>query len=80
MSATGDEPEMQSTVTSVFVPSEPTASPTDDSGDQDSQESGSATTSASAGLSTPNVGTGREFGAEVYAGLAVAWMGAAYVM
>lgn len=82
MSATGGEPATQSTVTSVFVPNEPSAAttPTDDIASQGGQQTGSATTSASAGLQTPNVGTGREFGAELYAGLAAVWMGLAYVL
>ena len=81
---TGGEPATQSTVTSVYVPSEPSApaSLTEESAGQGAQQSGSATASASAGLSTANagMGVGREYGAEVYAGLAVAWMGVAYVL
>lgn len=82
MSATGGEPATQRTVTSVYVPEQPTAgaSPTDQGGDQGAEPSGSATASASPSLSTPNVGSGREIGAEVYAGLAVAWLGVAYVL
>lgn len=81
MSATGNEPATQSTVTSVFVPSgEPSSTPAQESGSA-GQPTGSATTSASAGLSTPNLGAGgREIGAEIYAGLAVVGMGVAFAM
>lgn len=87
MSATGGggEEPTQSTVTSVFVPDEPTPTGGSEQGGQESQGAGgSATASASAGLSTPNLGTGvgreREAGAGLFGALALAWMGVAFVV
>jgi len=71
----------QSTVTSIYVPAESTAEPTDGG---DSSEGASATpsssASASAGLSAENVGSARAWGAEIYGAAAVALMGLAYVL
>lgn len=84
MSATnGGSGEQQSTVTSVVVPSE-SAAPTEEQGGQQGQESGSATSSASAGLSTGNAAAGsmREIGgrAEVWGVLAVLGAGVAFMV
>lgn len=77
----GEEPT-QSTVTSVFVPSDSQATPTGDagSGDEDAQTTDSATASASPGLSEENVASGKAWDAQIYGAMAVAWMGVAYVL